>query len=162
MRLQERSRACDGHGLCSVAVHVSVINGVNLGMLGKREPAVYGATTLSELESRIYGWARELGFTARCMQFDHEGDYVEAVHDSLGWAGGVIVNPGAWTHYSYAIRDALAMLDVPIVEVHISDVENREPWRRVSVIADIVAERIVGHGIDGYRLALEAIGRRTA
>ena len=143
-------------------MQVSVLNGVNLGMLGRREPEIYGSITLSDLESRIYGWARELGLTARCVQFDHEGDYVSAIHDAIGWAAGLIVNPGAWTHYSYAIRDALAMVDVPVVEVHISKVEEREPWRRVSVIEDVVEERIAGEGVDGYRLALEAIKRRVA
>src|SRR3954447_9026174 len=130
-------------------------------MLGKRDTATYGTLTLSDLESRIYTWAREFGLTARCIQTNHEGAYVEAVHDALGWAGGVVVNPGAWTHYSYAIRDALEILDVPIVEVHLSDVEGREEWRRHSVIADVVADRVTGKGADGYRDALELIAARA-
>jgi 3-dehydroquinate dehydratase-2 len=136
-------------------MHVHVLNGVNLGMLGTREPDVYGKMALNELESRVYAWARELGLTARCMQTDHEGEYVQAIHEAIRTAGALIVNPGAWTHYSYAIRDALAMLSTPIVEVHMSDVNDREPWRRISVIEDVVAKRIVGQGVDGYRLALE-------
>ncbi len=127
-------------------MHVHVLNGVNLGMLGTREPDVYGKMALNELESRVYAWARELGLTARCMQTDHEGEYVQAIHEAIRTAGALIVNPGAWTHYSYAIRDALAMLSTPIVEVHMSDVSNREPWRRISVIEDVVAKRIVGQG----------------
>jgi 3-dehydroquinate dehydratase-2 len=142
-------------------MHVSVLNGVNLGMLGKRQPEIYGTTTLSELETRVYSWAASLGLSARCVQTDQEGEYVQAIHDALGWADGVIVNPGAWTHYSYAIRDALAMLEAPIIEVHISDVEQREEWRRRSVIQDVVQERILGHGIDGYREALERLAGRA-
>ena len=142
-------------------MHVAVLNGVNLGMLGKREPEIYGTLTLSELESRIYAWARELRLTARCVQTDHEGEYVEAIHDAYGAAAGVIVNPGAWTHYSYAIRDALAILSIPVVEVHLSNVEEREDWRRHSVIADVVTDRIVGQGADGYRQALELIAGKV-
>jgi 3-dehydroquinate dehydratase-2 len=136
---------------------VAVFNGVNLGMLGRREPDVYGTLTLAELESQIYAWAREVGCTARCSQTDHEGEYVGMIHDAIGAAGGVIVNPGAWTHYSYAIRDALAMLEAPVIEVHLTDVSKREAFRRTSVISDVVTERIAGHGADGYRRALERL-----
>ena len=142
-------------------MHVSVLNGVNLGMLGKRQPDIYGTITLSELETRIYSWSASLGVNARCVQTDHEGEYVEAIHDALGNADGVIVNPGAWTHYSYAIRDALAMLEVPVIEVHLSDVDHREEWRRRSVIEDVVRERIVGHGVEGYREALERLAGKA-
>jgi 3-dehydroquinate dehydratase II len=143
-------------------VHVHVLNGVNLGMLGKREPDLYGKLALNELENRVYAWARELGLTARCMQTDFEGEYVQAIHEAIRTAGAMIVNPGAWTHYSYAIRDALAMLTTPIVEVHMTDVAHREPWRRHSVIEDVVAQRIIGKGVDGYRLALEWIAAQPA
>jgi 3-dehydroquinate dehydratase II len=142
-------------------VQVAVLNGVNLDMLGKRDPSVYGTLTLSDLESRIYTWARELGLTARCTQTNHEGAYVEAIHDAVGSAAGLVVNPGAWTHYSYAIRDALEIFDATVVEVHLSDVGTREEWRRVSVIADVVDARIVGRGPDGYRDALALIAGRT-
>ena len=131
-------------------MHVHVLNGVNLGMLGTREPDVYGKMALNELESRVYAWARELGLTARCMQTDHEGEYIQAIHEAIRTAGALIVNPGAWTHYSYAIRDALAMLSTPIVEVHMSDVNNREPWRRISVIEDVVTvlgSEVQSHGV---------------
>ena len=136
-----------------------MLNGVNLDMLGKRDPAQYGTLTLSDLESRIYAWARELGLTARCTQTNHEGAYVEAIHDAAGWAGGVVVNPGAWTHYSYAIRDALELFSGPIVEVHLSNIEQREEWRRQSVVAELAAHRILGKGPEGYREALEHLKR---
>jgi 3-dehydroquinate dehydratase-2 len=142
-------------------VQVAVLNGVNLDMLGKRDPAQYGTLTLSDLESRIYAWARELGLTARCTQTNHEGAYVEAIHDAVGSAAGVVVNPGAWTHYSYAIRDALEIVDATVIEVHLSDVDLREEWRRHSVIADVVDARIAGRGADGYRDALALIAERT-
>jgi 3-dehydroquinate dehydratase II len=138
----------------SGVVHVAVLNGVNLGMLGKRAPEIYGTLTLSELDSQVYVWARDLGLTARCVQTDDEGEYVEAIHDAYGAAAGVVVNPGAWTHYSYAVHDALEILTVPIVEVHLSAVSQREEWRRHSVIADLAAHRIEGQGAGGYHEAL--------
>ena len=140
-------------------MQVLVLNGVNLDVLGRRDPAVYGGLSISELETQIYSWASELGCTARCRQTNSEGEFVEWCHDSLDWADGLIVNAGAWTHYSYAIHDALDILTVPIVEVHLSNVDEREEWRRASVIADIVARRIVGKGPQGYREALEFLVR---
>ena len=131
-----------------------VLNGVNLDQLGKRNPEHYGGVTLSELETRIYEWANELECSVRCRQTNHEGEYIDWCHDALDWADGVVVNPGAWTHYSYAIRDALELFQVPIVEVHLSDIEEREEWRRSSVIADLAAKRVLGKGPDGYREAL--------
>jgi 3-dehydroquinate dehydratase-2 len=135
-------------------VLVAVLNGVNLDMLGRRDPELYGNMSLTELESRIYKWAKELDLNARCRQSNSEGEYVEFCHDAVDWAGGVIVNPGAWTHYSYAIRDALDILTVPLVEVHLSNVDEREEWRRHSVLSDLAAHRVVGKGPDGYREAL--------
>jgi 3-dehydroquinate dehydratase II len=143
-------------------VRAIVLNGVNLDQLGKRNPDLYGGLTLSELETRIYEWASELECSVRCRQTNSEGEYVEWIHDAAEWADGVIVNPGAWTHYSYAIRDALEIFPRPIVEVHLSDIEGREEWRRVSVIADVVSMRIVGRGADGYREALEHVTGRSA
>jgi 3-dehydroquinate dehydratase II len=140
-------------------VRVAVLNGVNLDALGRRDPSHYGALTLSELETRIYAWAQELGITAQCRQTNSEGQYVDWCHDALDWATGVVANPGAWTHYSYAIRDALELLSVPLVEVHLSNVEEREEWRRHSVIAELATRRIVGKGPDGYREALEFLAR---
>jgi 3-dehydroquinate dehydratase-2 len=135
-------------------MQVAVVNGVNLDMLAKRDPTLYGGMGLGELETKIYAWARELGCTARCFQTNHEGQFIEWCHDAGQWADGLIVNPGAWSHYSYAIHDALEVVDVPVVELHLSNVDEREEWRRRSVIADVVAHRIVGKGPDGYREAL--------
>jgi 3-dehydroquinate dehydratase-2 len=132
-----------------------VLNGVNLDQLGKRDPEHYGGVTLSELETRIYEWANELECSVRCRQTNSEGEFVEWIHDAAEWADGVIVNPGAWTHYSWAIHDALELVAGPIVEVHLSDVQNREDWRKLSVLTDLVAAKIVGKGPDGYREALE-------
>lgn len=138
-------------------MRIVVLNGVNLDVLGRRDPAIYGGLTLHELETRISEWAVELGCTVRCRQTNHEGEFVDWCHDALDWADGMIVNPGAWTHYSWAIRDALELLAVPIVEVHLSNVDTREEWRRVSVLEGLVAARIVGKGPDGYREALEVL-----
>jgi 3-dehydroquinate dehydratase-2 len=136
-------------------VRVIVLNGVNLDVLGRREPELYGGLSLTELESRIYSWASELGVSAVCRQTNDEGEYVRWCHEALDWAEGVVANPAAWTHYSYAIHDALELFDVPIVEVHLSNVDEREEWRRRSVIADLAASRVVGQGPEGYRKALE-------
>ena len=136
-------------------MQVVVLNGVNLDVLGRRDPELYGGISLGDLETRIYEWASQLGCHVRCRQTNNEGEYVEWCHDALDWADGVIVNPGAWTHYSYAIRDALELLTVPLVEVHLSNIEEREEWRRHSVIADLAALRVVGKGPEGYREALE-------
>ncbi|HEX6663640.1 MAG TPA: type II 3-dehydroquinate dehydratase [Gaiellaceae bacterium] len=142
-------------------MQVVVLNGANLDVLGRRDPEVYGGLSLSELETRIYEWASDLGCHVRCRQTNHEGEYIDWCHDALDWADGIVANPGAWSHYSYAIRDALELFEVPIVEVHLSDVANREEWRRVSVIADLAASRVIGKGPDGYREALEFIVHRA-
>jgi 3-dehydroquinate dehydratase II len=131
-------------------VQVVVLNGVNLNALADRDASVYGGLGLPELETRIYGWARELHCSVRCFQTNDEGQFIDWCHDARRWAEGVIVNPGAWTHYSYAIRDALELFTVPVVEVHLSNIEEREDWRRVSVIADVVTERVIGKGPEGY------------
>lgn len=140
-------------------MRVMVLNGVNLNMLGKRDPAQYGSVGLSELETMIYSWGSELGLTVRCSQSNFEGDYVDMIHTACEDTDGLIVNPGAWTHYSYAIRDALEIYTGPVVEVHLSAIETREPWRRHSVIADVVSHRISGRGADGYHEALEYLNR---
>jgi 3-dehydroquinate dehydratase II len=143
-------------------VRVAVLNGVNLDVLERRDPELYGGLTLNQLETRIYGWARELELLADCRQTNQEGLFVAWCHDALDWAGGVVVNPGAWSHYSYAIRDALEILSVPVVEVHLSNIEEREEWRRHSVLADVVAERVIGKGPDGYREALAYLAEHRA
>ena len=142
-------------------MRVEVLNGVNLDVLGRRNPETYGGLSLNELESQIYSWGKELELGVRCRQTNHEGQYVEWLHEMSELADGVVVNPAAWTHYSYAIRDAVELLAVPVVEVHLSNVDEREEWRRVSVIADLAAKRVIGKGPDGYREALEflAAGR---
>jgi 3-dehydroquinate dehydratase-2 len=136
-------------------MQVLVLNGANLDTLARRDPAIYGGVSLNELESRIYGWAHTLDISARCRQSNSEGEYIDWIHDSYDNVDGLIVNPGAWSHYSYAIRDALELLTVPFVEVHLSNIEGREEWRRHSVVADLAALRVVGKGPDGYREALE-------
>jgi 3-dehydroquinate dehydratase-2 len=138
-------------------VRIAVLNGANLDMLEHRDPALYGGLSLSELETRIYQWALELQCTARCRQTNHEGEYIDWCHEALEWADGVVVNPGAWTHYSWAIRDALELFTAPVVEVHLSNIAAREEWRRFSVIEDLAAARFIGKGPDGYREALEFI-----
>ena len=142
-------------------MRIAVLNGVNLSALAQRDPGLYGGLTYSELETRIYEWARELGVSVRCFQTNHEGEYIDWCHDLHGWADGVIVNPGAWTHYSYGIRDALDLVGAPVVEVHLSDITKREEWRRRSVIEDVVATRILGKGPEGYREALVYLAKRA-
>ena len=136
-------------------MQILVLNGANLDALSRRDPKVYGGLSLNELESRIYSWAHALDVAARCRQSNNEGEFIGWIHDAYDNVDAVIVNPGAWSHYSYAIRDALELLEVPIVEVHLSDIEHREAWRRNSVIADVVSHRVLGKGPEGYREALE-------
>ena len=135
-------------------MRVIVLNGVNLNMLGRRDPTIYGGLSIAELESRIYEWARELELTVQCRQTNSEGEFVKWCHDAIDNNDGMVVNPGAWSHYAWSIHDALEMLKIPIVEVHLSNVDGREEWRRVSVIRDLVAARFIGKGPDGYREAL--------
>jgi 3-dehydroquinate dehydratase-2 len=140
-------------------MQVAVLNGVNLNMLGRRDPAVYGTVTLAQLETQVYHWAQQLNASARCWQTNSEGEYVSMIHEAVSGTDALIVNPGAWTHYSYAIRDALELFEVPIVEVHLSNVDEREDWRRVSVISDIVQHRVIGKGPEGYKEAIEWLSR---
>ena len=135
-------------------MRVDVLNGVNLDILERRDAALYGGLSLRDLEQRIESWAEELGCTVRCRQTNSEGEYVGWCHEALDWAEGVIANPGAWSHYSYAIRDALEIFPGPLVEVHLSNPEEREEWRHTSVIADLATQRILGKGPEGYRDAL--------
>lgn len=138
---------------------IEVLHGVNLDMLGKRDPALYGSLTLIELEVRIRHWGRDLGIETSFFQTNHEGEYVERLHQAPTMADALIVNPGAWTHYSWAIRDALDIASLPTVEVHLSDVDRREQWRRHSVISELAMARVSGKGADGYREALEILAR---
>lgn len=136
-------------------MRIIVLNGVNLNMVGRRDPSQYGGISIAELESRIYEWARGMELTVQCRQTNSEAEFVKWCHDAYANIDGMVVNPGAWTHYAWSIHDALEPVTIPVVEVHLSDVDGREEWRRTSVIADLVAARFVGHGPDGYRLALE-------
>jgi 3-dehydroquinate dehydratase II len=136
---------------------VTVLHGVKLDQLGVRDPAVYGSQTLMELEVRVKRFARELGFETTFDQTNHEGEFCELLHETRTTADGLVLNPGAWTHYSYAIRDALEVTGLPAVEVHISNIEGREEWRRQSVIRDVVIGHVHGKGVDGYREALEML-----
>ena len=131
------------------------MHGVNLDTLGRRDPAIYGTLTLSELEYRVHEWARELDLEASFFQTNHEGEFCEYLHRLPETSDAVLINAGAWTHYSWAIRDALEVAAKPAVEVHISDVSKREDWRSVSVFEGLVAGVVTGKGIDGYREALE-------
>jgi 3-dehydroquinate dehydratase-2 len=133
---------------------IEVMHGVNLDQLGRRDPLLYGTLTLPELERQVEGEARELGLAARFFQTNHEGAFVERLHGLEGQADAILLNPGSWTHYAWAIRDALEIAALPAVEIHLSDVERREPWRRVSVIRDLCFATIAGQGPAGYRSAL--------
>lgn len=133
---------------------VEVMHGVNLDQLGRRDPLLYGTLTLSELERQIAADARELGLETRFFQSNHEGAFVEHLHSLEGQADALLLNPGSWTHYAWAIRDALEIAALPALEIHLSDVQAREPWRRVSVIRELCFETISGRGPEGYREAL--------
>ena len=141
-------------------MRIDVLNGVNLDILGRRDKGQYGRDSLQDLETQVYAWARELGLQVRCRQTNHEGEYVEFLHAALDNADALVVNPAAWTHYSWAIRDALEPFTGPVVEVHLTDVDAREDWRRVSVLEGLTAARITGEGINGYRRALEQLAER--
>ncbi|HET7295841.1 MAG TPA: type II 3-dehydroquinate dehydratase [Gemmatimonadales bacterium] len=141
---------------------VEIMHGVNLDQLGRRDPTHYGEVTLEELEREISDCARELGLEVRFFQTNHEGKFVEHLHRLDGLADAIVLNPGAWTHYSYAIRDALELTRLPAIEVHLSDIDSREEWRRHSVITDLCLTRIAGKGPDGYRVALERLRAEIA
>jgi 3-dehydroquinate dehydratase II len=138
---------------------VEVLHGANLDLLGRRPSEHYGELTLVELETRVKRFGRELDLELAFFQTNHEGDFVERLHRVPDAADAVILNPGAWTHYSYAIRDALEIAALPAVEVHLSDLSEREQWRRHSVLEGLVVARISGKGPNGYREALELVHR---
>lgn len=141
---------------------VEVMHGVNLGELGRRAVQHYGELTFDRLERRIGEFGRDLGLELRFLQTNHEGEFVEHLHRLDGMSDGVVLNPGAWTHYSWAIHDALELCGLPAVEVHLSDVQAREDWRRMSVVGDLCLATISGKGVDGYREALELLARELA
>jgi 3-dehydroquinate dehydratase II len=145
---------------------IAVMHGVNLDQLGRRDPAVYGALTLAELEQRIEAGAHALGLSTSFFHSNHEGAFVEHLHALREEADAVLLNPGAWTHYSWAIRDALEIAGLPALEIHLSDVQSREEWRRTSVIGELCFATVSGRGADGYDEALallrEELGRSEA
>lgn len=141
---------------------IEVMHGINLDQLGRRDPAHYGSLTLAALEDQIAAWADELGLSASFFQTNHEGAFVERLHALRGNAEGLILNPGAWTHYAYAIHDALEIAGLPAIEVHLSKVDSREAWRHVSVIRPLCLGTVAGHGAEGYREALELLSKELA
>ncbi len=136
---------------------VAVLHGVNLAALDRRPAEHYGGLTFSRLERRIEAFARELGLEARFFHSNHEGEYVEEIHKASDYADGLLLNPGAWTHYAWSLRDAVEVSGLPAVEVHLSDVMSREEFRRVSVLEGVCVAKVSGKGVDGYREALAAL-----
>jgi 3-dehydroquinate dehydratase-2 len=141
---------------------VSVLHGVNFDVLGRRPSAHYGGLNLTELEVKVKHFARDAGLEVAFFQTNHEGEYCEFLHRAGEGADGLILNPGAWTHYSWAIRDALEVAALPAVEVHLSAVNKREEWRRLSVIGDLCLGTVAGKGVEGYREALELLREHLA
>ena len=141
---------------------IEVMHGVNLDQLGRRDPEHYGELDLPALERQIVSWAQAMGLSVRFFQSNHEGEFVEHLHALPDLADAVVLNPGAWTHYSWAIHDALELTHLPAVEVHLSAVERREEWRRTSVVRDLCLATVSGKGPDGYREALELITKELA
>ncbi|HSV72927.1 MAG TPA: type II 3-dehydroquinate dehydratase [Chthonomonadales bacterium] len=139
-----------------MTLKVYVIHGPNINLLGQREPEFYGQDTFDELNIRIKEHARGLDIETRIMQSNSEGQIVDAIHEALPWADAIIINPGAYTHYSYAIRDAIAAVRLPAIEVHLTNVHGREEWRRHSVISPVCTGQIIGFASNSYLLALNA------
>jgi 3-dehydroquinate dehydratase-2 len=144
-------------------MRVLVLNGPNLGRLGRREPEIYGTTTHAELAHRCVEWGRDLGLVVEVRQTNHEGEMVDWLNQAADERLAVVLNAAAWTHYSYALYDACAQLEAPLVEVHISDpLQRPEEFRHSSVVSPHAARVIAGHGIDGYRIALEHLAEEPA
>jgi len=137
--------------------HIQVIHGPNLNLLGQREPDVYGRLTLTEIDERLRVYAAGKDVELRAFQSNYEGAIVDAVHQAASWTDGLVINAGAYTHYSYAIRDAIAGVGLPTVEVHLSNIHAREPFRHTSVIASVCVGQIAGFGWQSYQLGLEAV-----
>jgi 3-dehydroquinate dehydratase II len=136
---------------------VAVMHGVNLDALDRRPAEHYGGISLSRLEMRIERFAKELGLEARFFHTNHEGEYVEELHKAGDYADALLLNPGAWTHYAWSLRDAVELTGLPAVEVHLSDIKNREPFRALSVLEDVCVASVSGQGVDGYRTGLERL-----
>lgn len=140
---------------------ILVVNGPNLNLLGSRHPDTYGSTALSELEDACRSWGRQLGLEIDVYQSNHEGALIDRIHSARGQTDGLVLNPGALTHYSYALHDAIEAVGIPTVEVHISNIEEREAWRRVSVIRSACVYTVYGRGVDGYRWAIRHLFYRS-
>ena len=136
---------------------VAVMHGVNLDMLDRRPAEHYGGLTLTKLEYDIEQFARELELDARFFRSNHEGAFVEEIHNAPDYADGLLLNPGAWTHYAWSLRDAVELSGLPAVEVHLSDVKHREPFRALSVLEEVCVASVSGQGVAGYRVALERL-----
>jgi 3-dehydroquinate dehydratase-2 len=136
---------------------VEVMHGVNLDQLGRRPESIYGDLTFDRLELRVSDYAHDLGLQVRFFQTNAEHEFVEHLHRLEGLADAIVMNPGAWTHYAWAIRDALEIASLPTVEVHLSDVDHREEWRRLSVVRELCVATVSGQGIEGYRAALQRV-----
>ncbi len=136
---------------------ILVLNGPNLNLLGERDPFLYGSKTLDAIERDLAELAMKLGVEIECFQSNHEGSLIDKIHEERKYCHGIIINPGALTHYSYALRDAIEAVGIPTVEVHLSDIFSREEWRRKSVISDVALKVIAGKGPDGYLIALEEL-----
>jgi 3-dehydroquinate dehydratase type II len=143
-------------------MRILILNGPNLNLLGSRRPDVYGLTSLAELDARCRAWGSDLGLTVDAFQSNHEGDLIDRIHQARHSSDGLVINPGALTHYSYALHDAIEAVDLPAVEVHISNIHAREPWRRTSVTAPACVHRIFGRGVEGYRWAMRHLRERSA
>lgn len=143
-------------------MRIALINGPNLNLLGSRSPEIYGDASLPEVEEACRQWAAEVGATIDAFQSNHEGAIIDRLHRARDDADGVVINPGAYSHYSYAIRDAIEAIGVPTVEVHLSDIAAREEWRRESVVSEVCVATISGRGIDGYRDAIRHLAAQPA
>jgi 3-dehydroquinate dehydratase-2 len=143
-------------------VRVLILSGPNLNLLGSRDPAVYGTMTLAELEDACRRWGAGLGIEVEAFQSNHEGALIDRIHAAVGAVDGIVFNPGALTHSSYALHDAIEAVPVPVVEVHLSDISRREEWRRISVVRPVCIASIAGKGAEGYREALELLAAREA
>jgi 3-dehydroquinate dehydratase II len=136
---------------------VEIMHGVNLDQLGRRPESIYGGLTFDRLELRVSDYAHDLGLQVRFFHTNAEHEFVEHLHRLEGLADAIVMNPGAWTHYAWAIRDALEIAALPTVEVHLSDVDAREEWRRLSVVRELCVATVSGQGVDGYRAALQRV-----
>jgi len=136
---------------------ILVIHGPNLNMLGKREPDIYGTTTLETINSNLEELGKRLGLELETFQSNHEGAIIEKIQEAAKIQNGIIINPAAFTHTSIAIRDALLLLDMPVIEMHLSNIYKREPFRHKSMMSDVVTAQITGFGVQGYTMALEAM-----